>query len=99
MPYTGEHLRPGTIRGDTASLAVAKRLDAIGGVVSSLDLTALRSRDDVTRALCMLDFANQCIEVVLKEIESSLVRGSLSDQSERLMQLIELTRNEVASFH
>ncbi len=99
MSETGDHLSTGNTHADADSLAVAKRLEAIGGVVSSLDLTRLGSRADVTRALCILELANKCIRVILSEIPGSFVRDTLIGQSERLIELIENTRSEVASIH
>lgn len=98
MLHAADHTAPANIRADAASLALAKRLEAIGSVVSSLDVSKLENREEVTRALCILELANKCIQVVLSEIQGSFVRDSLIDQSESLIKLIDLARSKVASF-
>ncbi len=90
-------LSPANVRTNAASLSAARRLEAIGGVVSSLDVAGIASRDEMTRVLCILELANKCIRIVLDEIRGTFGRDQLIEQSERLMQLIEVARNKVAS--
>ncbi len=92
-----DDLSPGAVRADAASLSAAKRLEAIGGVVASLDVAGIASREDMTRALCILELANKCIRIVLDEIRGTFARDQLIEQSERLMELIEVARSKVAS--
>lgn len=81
---------------DAASPAAFGRLEAIGKVVSSLDVAKIRSRADITRMLCVLELANKCIRVVLKDVAGDGVREQLIGESERLIDLIEVARQRVA---
>lgn len=82
---------------DATSRAVAKRLEAISGVVSSLDVTRIRSSEDATRALYILELANKCIRVVLREVHGTFAKNALIDQSDRLIELIDVARNKLVN--
>ena len=82
--------------GRATSPAAAKRLEAIGEVVSSLDVAAIQSREDMTRALCALELANKCIRVVLDEVQGHSMRDHLIGESGRLIDMIKAARQRVA---
>jgi len=82
--------------GDATSPAVVGRLEAIGKVVSSFDVTNIRNRADMTRALCALDLANKCVRVVLKDVPGDCVGDRLISESDRLIDLIEVARQKIA---
>jgi hypothetical protein len=88
---------PNTSQTDSTSCAVAKRLGAISGVVSSLDVTGIRSREDATRALYVLELANKCIRVILREVHGTFAKNALIDQSDRLLDLIDVARSKLVS--
>ena len=75
--------------------AAAKRLDGIADVVSDLDVSRIHTRDEMTRALWTLETAAKCIRVVLAEFGSEAATEQLNRQSEKLIGLIELVRNEI----
>ena len=82
---------PRTAPADTA----AKRLEGIADVVSDLDVSRIQTRDEITRALWTLETAGKCIRVVLAEFRSEAATEQVKRQSEKLIGLIELVRNEI----
>lgn len=77
-------------------LTIAGRLEAIGKVVSSLDVAAIQSREDMARALCALELANKCIRIVLDEVQANSLRDQLIGESERLIDMIKTARRSIA---
>lgn len=90
-------MSPANSAGCAASSTAVARLEAIGAVVSSLDVARVRSREEMTRALCALELANKCIGVVLNEVRGTCVRDQLIGESERLTGLIDLAREKLAA--
>lgn len=88
-----DNLASGNGRANAESLTAAKRLQAIGDVAQSLDAASIKSGEDATRALCMLELANKCIRIVLRESEGH--RNALIEQSDRLIAQIDTARNEL----
>ena len=79
----------------TPSETAAKRLDGIGLVLSSLDLAAVRTQTDMTRAGFTLDIAEQCIRAVLAEFRTEAATEQVVHKAEDLMDMIEHARDEL----
>jgi hypothetical protein len=86
-------------RAEAPTETALRRLQGIGEVLSSLDVTRLRSPQEATRALWTLDAANKCIRAVLADVRAEPATEQLISKSERLIGLIELARTEVAGPH
>ena len=87
-----------SIRTQTPADAAAKRLDGIGHVLSDLDLSAIQTQSDMTRALWTLDAAAKCIRAVLAEFRVQPATEQLVGKSRTLIDLIEQAREEVSSY-
>lgn len=72
-----------------------KRLDGIGHVLSGLDLTGVRTQDDLTRTLLTLDTADKCIRAIRAEFRTEVASDRLVRKAENLMELIERARDEL----
>ena len=75
--------------------AAAKRLEGIADVVSHLDVSRIQTRDELARALWTLETAGKCIRVVLAEFRTEAATEQLNRQSEKLIGLIALVRDEI----
>lgn len=84
-----------SIRTRTPADAAAKRLDGIGQVLSDLDISAIQTQDNITRALWTLDAAAKCIRAVLAEFREQPATEHLVRKSRNLIELIEQARDEV----
>ena len=73
----------------------AKRLEGIADVVSDLDISRIHTRDEMARALWTLETAGKCIRVVLAEFGAEAATEQLNRQSEKLIGLIQLVRDEI----
>ncbi|OAF10056.1 hypothetical protein AYJ54_12820 [Bradyrhizobium centrolobii] len=87
-----------SIRTMTPVDAAVKRLDGIGHVLSGLDISAIHTQDDMTRALWTLDAADKCVRAVLAEFRTEPDTEQLVRKSRNLIDLIELARDEVTSY-
>ena len=76
-----------------------RRLQKISGLLSGLELTAVPTPGEMTRALRTLSAANSCIRIVLEDLRDAPNIGQLIDQSERLLGMIERTRTQVAGLN
>ena len=85
-----------SIRASTPAETAVKRLSGIGEVLSSLDLSAIRSQDDMARALWTLDTADKCIRMILTEFRTERTKDVVRE-AESLIDLIEAARDEVSS--
>ena len=72
-----------------------KRLDGIGHVLSGLDLTGVRTQDDLTRTLLTLDTADKCIRAIRAEFRTEVASDRLVRKAENLRELIERARDEL----
>ena len=79
----------------TPSETALNRLDGIGGVLSALDLTGIRTQTDMTRTRFTLDIAEKCIRAVLAEFRIEPASERVIHKSEDLMDLIEHARDEL----
>ena len=86
-----------SIRANTPAEMAVKRLNGIGEALSSLDISAIHSRDDMARALWTLDTADKCIRMILTEFRSVRTKDFVR-QAKSLIDLIEAARDEVSSY-
>lgn len=82
----------------TPTDTAVKRLDGIGHVVSDLDISGIRTQDDVNRTLWTLDAADKCVRAVLAEFRTQPATEQLARKSRNLIDLIERARDQVVSF-
>ncbi|MDA9421847.1 MULTISPECIES: hypothetical protein [Bradyrhizobium] len=87
-----------SVRSRTPTDTALKRLDGIGHVLSGLDISAIRTQDDVNRTLWTLDAASKCVRAVLAEFRTQPATEQLVRKSRNLIDLIERARDEVVSF-
>ncbi|RXT42196.1 hypothetical protein [Bradyrhizobium betae] len=87
-----------SMRANTPADAAANRLDGIGHVLSDLDLSAIQTQGDMTRALWTLDAAAKCIRAVLAEFRVQPATDQLARKSRYLIELIEQARDEVLNY-
>ncbi|SFO34056.1 hypothetical protein SAMN05216330_102765 [Bradyrhizobium sp. Ghvi] len=86
-----------SIRAKTPAETAVKRLSGIGEVLSSLDISAIRSQDDMARALWTLDTADKCIRMILSEFRSVRTKD-VARQAKSLIDLIDAARDEVSTY-
>ncbi|MGL9618363.1 hypothetical protein QRQ56_10205 [Bradyrhizobium sp. U531] len=86
-----------SIRTSTPAETAVKRLSGIGEVLSGLDISAIHTQDDMTRALWTLDTADKCIRMILTEFRTERSRDVVRE-AESLIDLIEAARDEVSNY-
>ena len=86
-----------SIRANTPAETAVKRLNGIGEVLSGLDISAIRTQDDIARALWTLDTADKCVRMILTEFRTERTRDVVH-QAERLIDLIEAARDKVSGY-
>ena len=86
-----------SIRASTPAETAVKRLNGIGEVLSGLDISAIRTQDDIARALWTLDTADKCVRMILTEFRTERTRDVVH-QAERLIDLIEAARDKVSGY-
>nr|QDF37321.1 hypothetical protein FJN17_06905 [Bradyrhizobium symbiodeficiens] len=87
-----------SIRARTPAETAVKRLNGIGEVLSSLDIAAIHTQDDMTRALWTLDTADKCIRMILSEFRTAPAKEQVVREAARLVDLIELARDEISNY-
>ena len=87
-----------SIRASTPAETAVKRLNGIGEVLSGLDISAIHTQDDMTRSLWTLDTADKCIRMILSEFRTAPAREKVVREAKRLVDLIELARDEIATY-
>jgi len=87
-----------SIRASTPAETAVKRLNGIGEVLSGLDISAIHTQDDMTRSLRTLDTADKCIRMILSEFRTAPAREKVVREAKRLVDLIELARDEIANY-
>ncbi|QAU47630.1 hypothetical protein [Bradyrhizobium guangzhouense] len=87
-----------SIRAKTPAEMAIKRLSGIGEVLSGLDIATMNSQDDKARALRTLDTADKCIRMVLTDFKSERTKD-VTREANRLIDSIELARDEISSLH
>ncbi len=78
-----------------ADIAI-KRLDGIEDILSDLNVSGLQTQEEMMRALWTLDMAGKCIGAIMAEFRTEAATEQMVRKSERLINLIELARDEVA---
>jgi RPA family protein len=87
-----------SIRASTPAETAVKRLNGIGEVLSSLDMSTIHTQDDMTRALWTLDTADKCIRMILSEFRTAPAKEQVVREATRLADLIELARDEISNY-
>ncbi|PDT88923.1 hypothetical protein CO669_17460 [Bradyrhizobium sp. Y36] len=87
-----------SLRANTPAEAAVKRLSGIGEVLSGLDISAIHTQDDMTRALWTLDTADKCIRMIVTEFRAAPAREQVVRKAKSLVDLIELARDEISSY-
>ncbi|QQO31676.1 hypothetical protein JJC00_23990 [Bradyrhizobium diazoefficiens] len=86
-----------SIRAKTPAETAVKRLNGIGEVLSGLDISAIHTQDDMTRALWTLDTADKCVRMILTEFRTERTKDVVRE-AKGLIDLIEAARDEVSSY-
>ena len=68
----------------SAPHAAVVRLDGLTDVLSELDGENLRTEDDLRRALWILDLANQCVRIILRDFADDTNIPQLARRAEEL---------------
>jgi len=87
-----------SIRANTPAETAVKRLNGIGEVLFGLDIPAIRTRDDMARALWTLNTADKCVRLILTEFRSERTTDVVREANS-LIDLIEAARDEVSGYH
>ncbi|AWL96698.2 MULTISPECIES: hypothetical protein [Bradyrhizobium] len=87
-----------SIRANSPAETAVKRLNGIGEVLSGLDISAIHTQDDMTRALWTLDTADKCIRMILTEFRTAPAKEQVVREAKRLVDLIELARDEISNY-
>jgi hypothetical protein len=86
-----------SIRASTPAETAVKRLNGIGEVLAGLDISAIHSQADMSRALWTLDTADKCIRMILTEFRTERTKDVVR-QANSLVGLIEAARDEISSY-
>lgn len=86
-----------SIRASSPAETAVKRLNGIGEVLSGLDITAIHTQDEMTRALWTLDTADKCVRLILTEFRSERTTDIVR-KADSLIDLIEAARDEVSGY-
>ena len=84
-----------SIRASTPAETAVKRLNGLGEVLSGLDISAIRTQDDMDHALWALDTADKCIHMILSEFRTERTT-EVAREAKRLIDLIERARDEIS---
>ena len=87
-----------SIRASTPAETAVKRLNGIGEVLSGLDISAVHTQDDMTRALWTLDTADKCIRMIVSEFRAAPAREQVVRKAKSLVDLIERARDEISNY-
>jgi hypothetical protein len=87
-----------SIRANTPAETAVKRLNGIGEVLSDIDISAIHTQDDMTRALWTLDTADKCIRMILAEFRAAPAREQVVRKAKSLVDAIELARDEISTY-
>lgn len=87
-----------SIRTSTPAEAAVKRLNGIGEVLSGLDMSAIQTQNDMSRALLTLDTADKCIRAILTEFRTERAKEQVVREAKSLIDLIELARDEISTY-
>jgi hypothetical protein len=86
-----------SVRAQTPVDAAVRRLDGIGQVLWDLDVSKIRTQEDLNRTLWTLDAAGKCVRAVLAEFRAQASTEQIVRKSRHLIDSIERARDEVAS--
>lgn len=86
-----------SIQAKSPAETAVKRLNGIGAVLSSLDISAIHTQDDMARALLTLDTADKCVRMILTEFRTEPTKDVVRE-AKSLIDLIEAARHEVSGY-
>ncbi|WP_426425446.1 hypothetical protein [Bradyrhizobium genosp. A] len=86
-----------SMQAKTPAETAVKRLTGIGEVLSGLDISAIRTQDDMARALWTLDTADKCVRMILTEFRTERTKDIVRE-AKSLIDLIEAARDEVSGY-
>ncbi|MBB4373258.1 hypothetical protein GGD63_006080 [Bradyrhizobium sp. cir1] len=84
-----------SIRAGTPAETAVKRLNGIGEVLSGLDISAIRTEDDMARMLWTLETADKCMRMILAEFRTERGKDQVVRETRSLIDLIERVRDEL----
>jgi hypothetical protein len=87
-----------SIRASTPAETAVKRLNGIGEVLSSLEMSSIRTQDDVARTLWALDTADKCVRLILTEFRTERAREQVVRKAKSLIGSIERAREEISGY-
>ncbi len=87
-----------SIRAKTPAETAVKRLSGIGEVLSGLDMSAIQTQNDMTRALWTLDTADKCVRTILTEFRTERTKDEVVREAKSLIDLIALARDEISGY-
>ena len=87
-----------SIRANAPAETAVKRLNGIGEVLADLDISAIHTQDDMTRALWTLETADKCIRMVLAEFRTAPAKEQVVRKARSLVDAIELVRDEISNY-
>ncbi|MBR0781296.1 hypothetical protein [Bradyrhizobium iriomotense] len=83
-----------SVRAGTPAETAVKRLNGIGEVLSGLDISAIRTEDDMARMLWTLETADKCIRMILAEFRTERATV-VAREAKSLTDLIDRARDEL----
>jgi len=84
-----------SIRANTPAETAVKRLNGIGEVLSGLDIAAIHTQDDMSRALWTLDTADKCVRLILTEFRTERTVDVVREANS-LIDMIDAARDEIS---
>lgn len=87
-----------SIRANTPAETAVKRLNGIGEVLSSLDISTIQTQDDMTRALWTLETADKCIRMIVSEFRTAPAKEQVVRKAKSLVDAIEHARDEISNY-
>ncbi|WP_028135723.1 hypothetical protein [Bradyrhizobium japonicum] len=87
-----------SIRANSPAETAVKRLNGIGEVLSSLDISTIHTQDDMTRALWTLETADKCIRMIVSEFRTAPAKEQVVRKAKSLVDAIEHARDEISNY-
>lgn len=85
-------------RANTPAESAVKRLNGIGEVLSDLDISTIRTQDDMTRALWTLETADKCIRMIVSEFRTAPAKEQVVRKAKSLVDAIAHARDEILNY-
>lgn len=87
-----------SMKARTPAETAVKRLTGIGEVLSGLDMSAIRTQDELARMQWTLDTADKCIRMILAEFRTERAKDQVVREARSLIDLIERARDELSGY-